>query len=418
MIRRGHPCGMALVMEIDERVLAAKFEALLPHLDERQRRLAMGAEARVLGHGGIGLVAKAAGVSRKTVSAGVSELESGQAPLGRTRRSGGGGRRRPNDPQLLDALDALVEPESRGDPMTRLRWTTRSTRNLADELGRQGRSVSHDTVARLLAEELGYSLQANAKTVEGRQHPDRDAQFRYINDQVAAHISAGQPVVSADTKKELVGNYKNGGREWQPQGEPVGVNVHDFADKQLGKVAPYGVYDVAANTGWVSVGVDHDTAEFAAETIRRRWWNKVGTAAYPSANRLLICADGGGSNGYRTRLWKRELATLATETGLSITVCHLPPGTSKWNKIEHRLFSQITMNWRGRPLESHEVIVNLIAGTTTRTGLRVHAELDHSRYPKGIKISDKDMRTLEQNHITRHEFHGEWNYCVHPARSR
>ena len=409
---------MALVMEIDERVLAAKFEALLPHLDERQRRLALGAEARVLGHGGIGLVAKAAGVSRKTVAAGVSELDSGQSPLGRTRRAGGGRKKATEtDPALLDALDALVEPESRGDPMTRLRWTTRSTRNLADELGRQGRGVSHDTVARLLAEELGYSLQANAKTVEGRQHPDRDAQFRYLNDQVSAHIVAGHPVVSVDTKKkELVGNFKNGGREWQPQGEPVGVNVHDFADKQLGKAVPYGVYDVNANTGWVSVGVDHDTAQFAAETIRR-WWNTVGVPAYPGADRLLICADGGGSNGYRTRLWKRELATLATQTGLSITVCHLPPSTSKWNKIEHRLFSQISMNWRGRPLESHEVIVNLIAGTTTRTGLRVHAELDQGSYPKGIKISDKDMRTLEQNHITRHSFHGEWNYTLSGTKS-
>jgi Rhodopirellula transposase DDE domain len=409
---------MALVLEFDERVLAAKFEVLLPHLDERQRRLALGAEARLLGHGGIGLVAKAAGVSRKTVAAGVSELDSGQAPLGRVRR-GGGGRKKATvtDPALLDALDALVDPESRGDPMTRLRWTTRSTRNLADELGRQGRVVSHDTVARLLAEELGYSLQANAKTVEGRQHPDRDAQFRYLNDQVAAHILAGQPVISADTKKkELVGNFKNGGREWQPQGEPVEVNVHDFPDKQLGKAVPYGVYDVAANTGWVSVGVDHDTAQFAAETIRR-WWNTIGTAAYPAADRLLICADGGGSNGYRTRLWKRELATLATETGLSITVCHLPPGTSKWNKIEHRLFSQISMNWRGRPLESHEVIVNLIAGTTTRTGLTVRAELDPGSYPKGIKITDKEMRALEQDHITRHAFHGEWNYCVSATKS-
>ncbi len=333
---------MALAMEMDERVLAAKFEALLPHLDERQRRLVLGAEARLLGHGGIGLVATAAGVSRKTVAAGVSELDAGHAPLGRTRRAGGGRKKVTEaDPGLLDALDALVEPESRGDPMTRLRWTTRSTRNLADELGRQGRAVSHDTVARLLAEELGYSLQANAKTVEGRQHPDRDAQFRYLNDQVAAHILAAQPVVSVDTKKkELVGNFKNGGREWHRQGEPVEVNVHDFADKTLGKAVPYGVYDVAANTGWVSVGVDHDTAQFAAETIRR-WWTTVASAAYPAAGRLLICADGGGSNGYRTRLWKRELATLATETGLSITVCHLPPGTSKWNKIEHRLFSQI-----------------------------------------------------------------------------
>jgi Rhodopirellula transposase DDE domain len=409
---------MALVMEFDEQVLAAKFEVLLPHLDERQRRLALGAEARLLGHGGIGLVAKAAGVSRKTVAAGVSELDSGSAPLGRARR-GGGGRKKATvtDPALLDALDALVDPESRGDPMTRLRWTTRSTRNLADELGRQGRAVSHDTVARLLAEELGYSLQANAKTVEGRQHPDRDAQFRYLNDQVAAHILAGQPVISADTKKkELVGNFKNGGREWQPQGEPVEVNVHDFPDKQLGKAVPYGVYDVAANTGWVSVGVDHDTAQFAAETIRR-WWNTIGTAAYPAAERLLICADGGGSNGYRTRLWKRELATLATQTGLSITVCHLPPGTSKWNKIEHRLFSQISMNWRGRPLETHEVIVNLIAGTTTRSGLTVRAELDPSSYPKGIRITDKEMRALEHNHITRHTFHGEWNYCVSATKS-
>lgn len=409
---------MALVMEFDERVLAAKFEVLLPHLDERQRRLALGAEARLLGHGGIGLVAKAAGVSRKTVAAGVSELDSGQAPLGRARRDGGGRKKATvTDPALLDALDALVDPESRGDPMTRLRWTTRSTRNLADELGRQGRVVSHDTVARLLAEDLGYSLQANAKTVEGRQHPDRDAQFRYLNDQVAAHIVAGQPVISADTKKkELVGNFKNGGREWQLQGEPVEVNVHDFPDKQLGKAVPYGVYDVAANTGWVSVGVDHDTAQFAAETIRR-WWNMVGASAYPTADRLLICADGGGSNGYRTRLWKRELATLATQTGLSITVCHLPPGTSKWNKIEHRLFSQISMNWRGRPLESHEVIVNLIAGTTTRTGLTVRAELDPGSYPKGIKITDKEMRALERNHITRHAFHGEWNYCVSATKS-
>jgi hypothetical protein len=409
---------MALVVEFDERVLAAKFEVLLPHLDERQRRLALGAEARLLGHGGIGLVAKAAGVSRKTVAAGVSELDSGPAPLGRARRAGGGRKKATvTDPALLEALDALVDPESRGDPMTRLRWTTRSTRNLADELGRQGRAVSHDTVARLLAEELGYSLQANAKTVEGRQHPDRDAQFRYLNDQVAAHILAGQPVISADTKKkELVGNFKNGGREWRPEGEPVEVNVHDFPDKQLGKAVPYGVYDVAANTGWVSVGVDHDTAQFAAETIRR-WWNTIGTAAYPAADRLLICADGGGSNGYRTRLWKRELAILATQTGLSITVCHLPPGTSKWNKIEHRLFSQISMNWRGRPLETHEVIVNLIAGTTTRTGLTVRAELDPSSYPKGIKITDKEMRALEHNHITRHAFHGEWNYRISATKS-
>ena len=409
---------MALVMEIDEPTLAGKFEALLPHLDERQRRLALAAEARMLGHGGIAVVARAAGVSRKTVATGVDELEAGAAPLGRARRSGGGRKKvTETDPGLLDALDALVEPESRGDPMTRLRWTTRSTRNLAAELGRQGRTVSHDTVALLLAEQLHYSLQANAKTIEGRQHPDRDAQFRYINEQAGAHIGQGQPVVSVDTKKkELVGSFKNGGREWQPQGEPIPVNVHDFADKQLGKAVPYGVYDVAANIGWVSVGTDHDTAQFAAETIRR-WWNNIGRPAYPEASRLLVCADGGGSNGYRTRLWKRELATLAAETGLAITVCHLPPGTSKWNKIEHRLFSQISLNWRGRPLESHQVIVNLIAGTTTRTGLRVLAELDEGTYPKGIKVSDKEMHALEQRHITRHQFHGEWNYTLEPAKS-
>jgi len=408
---------MALVVALDERRLAAKFDALLPHLDERQQRLALGAEARALGHGGIGLVARAAGVSRKTVSVGVKELEAGEEPLGRARRVGGGRKRlTATDPGLLEALDALVEPESRGDPMTRLRWTTRSTRNLAEELGRQGHAVSHHTVARLLAAELHYSLQANAKTVQGTQHPDRDAQFGYINGQVGAHIAGGQPVISVDTKKkELVGNYKNGGREWQPTGSPVRVNVHDFQDKQLGKAVPYGVYDVAANTGWVSVGTDHDTAEFAAETIRR-WWAKLGKTVYPDAHQLLICADAGGSNGYRGRLWKRELAVLATQTGLAITVCHLPPGTSKWNKIEHRLFSQISVNWRGRPLESHEVIVNLIAGPTTRAGLTVHAELDDGIYPKGIKVSDKEMRQLETNHITRHTFHEQWNYTINPTK--
>jgi Rhodopirellula transposase DDE domain len=407
---------MAWPMEVSRELLAAKFHAVLPHLDERQRRLVLGAEARWLGHGGIGLVASAAGVARNTVSAGVAELESGTPPLGRTRRSGGGRKAvTQTDSALLDALDALVEPESRGDPMTRLRWTTRSTRNLADALAAGGHRVSHHTVARLLARELNYSLQANAKTLEGAQHPDRDAQFRYLHEQVSAHITDSQPVISIDTKKkELVGAFKNNGCEWRPTGQPTQVNTHDFPDQALGKAIPYGVYDVATNTGWVSVGSDHDTAAFAAETIRR-WWRHVGQDAYPSADRLLISADAGGSNGYRSRLWKQELADLAIETGLSITVCHLPPGTSKWNKIEHRLFSQISLNWRGQPLESHEIIVNLIAGTTTRTGLSVHAELDTGNYPTGIKITDKRDRELEKHHITRHTFHPKWNYTVNPV---
>jgi len=409
---------MARVMEIDERVLAAKFEALLPHLDERQRRLVLGAEARWLGHGGIELVARASGVSRKTVSAGAAELEAGEDPLGeRVRREGGG--RKPlaeTDPGLAEALDGLVEPETRGDPMTRLRWTTRSARNLADELRGLGHQVSHHSVARLLKDNLGYSLQGNAKTVEGKQHPDRDGQFRYISGQVTAHLAAGQPVISVDAKKkELAGAYANKGRAWRPKGEPERVNVHDFTGKQLGKAVPYGVYDIGADSGWVSAGQDGDTAAFAVETIRR-WWRTVGAGAYPEAAKLLITADAGGSNGYRVRLWKAELARLADETGLQITVTHMPPGTSKWNKIEHRLFSHISMNWAGKPLTSHEVVVNLIAGTTTRTGLTVRAEQDTGSYPRGIKITDRQIRELEAR-ITRHDWHGEWNYCVHPAKA-
>ena len=394
--------------------LAAKFAALFPHLDERQRRLAMGAEARVLGHGGVAVVARAAGVSRVTVSAGVAELEAGEPPLGRTRRSGGGRKSvTETDPGVRAALLALVEPGSRGDPQSPLRWTTKSLRNLADELAGQGHRVSAPTVAALLREE-NFSLQGNAKTIEGGRHPDRDAQFAHINARAAEHIAAGQPVISVDgKKKELVGNFRNPGQEYRPVGEPLQTNVYDFKG-ELGKVTPYGVYDMAANTGWVSVGSDHDTGQFAVESIRR-WWEHVGTHAYPEAHRLLITADGGGSNGYRLRLWKRELADLATQTGLAITVCHFPPGTSKWNKIEHRLFSQISMNWRGQPLTSHEVIVNLIAGTTTRTGLTVRAELDDSTYEKGIKITDREMRQLETRHLTRNEFHGDWNYCVRPA---
>ncbi|MBA3575300.1 MAG: ISAzo13 family transposase [Pseudonocardiales bacterium] len=407
---------MALVMEIDERVLAAKFDAILPHLDERQRRLVLAAEARSLGHGGISLVARASGVSRVTITAGVGELEDGEEPtVGRARRSGAG--RKPlteTDPGLLDALDALVEPETRGDPMSRLRWTTKSTRNLADELAKQGHPVSHHSVGRLLGAVLGYSMQANAKTVEGKQHPDRDAQFCYINDQVTAFLADGEPVISVDAKKkELIGQYASKGREWCLAGDPRRVDVHDFPGEG-GKAVPYGVYDLAADTGWVSVGCDGDTAQFAVASIRR-WWTTVGAVAYPDATRLLLTADAGGSNGYRLRLWKKELAALAADTGLAITVCHMPPGTSKWNKIEHRLFSHISMNWAGQPLTSHEVAVNLIAGTTTRTGLAVHAERDTGTYPRGIRIPDREMKLLLQQHVTPHEFHGEWNYTVHPA---
>lgn len=404
---------MAVPVEVEES-LAAKFAALFGHLDERQRRLVMGAEARALGHGGITVVARAAEVSAVTVSRGVSELEAGDEPLGRTRMPGGGRKRvTETDPGLRPALLALVEPESRGDPESPLRWTTKSTRKLADELSAAGHKVSAPTVANLLREEK-FSLQANAKTIEGRQHLDRDAQFRYLNDQATDHRDAGDPVISVDTKKkELVGPYKDGGAEWQPAGRPERVNVHDFADKQLGKAIPYGVYDVATNAGWVSVGTDHDTAEFAVATIRT-WWHKAGQAAYPRARRLLICADGGGSNGYRTRLWKTELAKLATDTGLQVTVCHLPPGTSKWNQIEHRLFSHISMNWRGRPLTSHEVIVQTIAATTTRTGLTVNAALDTGDYPKGITITDREIKDLERRQLHRHQFHGEWNYSLIP----
>ncbi len=407
---------MALVMEIDERVLSAKFDAIVPHLDERQRRLVLAAEARSLGHGGISLVARASGVSRVTITAGVGELEGGgDAMPGRARRSGAG--RKPlteTDPGLLDALDALVEPETRGDPMSRLRWTIRSTRNLAGELAAQGHHVSRHSVGRLLSGPLGYRMQASAKTVEAKQHADRDAQFRYINGQVTACLAEGEPVISVDAKKkETVGEYANKGRAWRPAGEPRRAGVHDFPGEQ-GKAVPSGVYDLAADTGWVSVGCDGDTGQFAVETIRR-WWSTVGAAAYPQAAKLMVTADAGGSNGYRLRLWKKELAALATETGLAITVCHMPPGTSKWNKIEHRLFSHISMNWAGQPLTSHEVAVNLIAGTTTRTGLTVRAERDTGAYPRGIKIPDREMKNLLQRHVTPHEFHGEWNYTVHPA---
>ena len=404
---------MAVAAEVVESI-TAEFSVLLPHLDERQRRLAMAARARSLGHGGIAAVARAAGVSALTVSKGVAELEAGAAPLGRVRRPGAGRQRASDsDPKLTAALVALVEPGQRGDPMSPLRWTTTSIRKLAEQLTAAGHPVSAWTVANLLREQ-GFSLQANAKQIEGRQHPDRDAQFGYLNAQAADHLAAGEPVISVDAKKkELVGQYRNGGKEYRPKGEPESVNVHDFPDKDLGKAIPYGVYDLAGNAGWVSVGTDHDTSAFAVQTIRS-WWQRVGQAAHPNATRLLISADGGGSNGYRVRLWKTELANLASEIGLHITVCHLPPGTTKWNKIEHRLFSHISMNWRGRPLISHEVIVNLIGNTTTRSGLTVHAELDDSAYPSGIKITDQQMRELETK-IHRHDFHGEWNYTLNPS---
>jgi len=392
-------------------VLAAKFGAIFPHLDERQRRLLMGAEARALGHGGIRLVARAAGVREATVSLGVTDLDSGAEPLGRARRPGGGRKKAAElDPGLRPALLALVEPQERGDPMSPLRWTTKSTRKLAAELTRQGHKVSAGTVGDLLREE-GFSLQGNAKTIEGQRHPDRDAQFRYISEQARAHQGTADPVISVDTKKkELIGEFKNAGREWRPAGEPEATRTHDFPQDSAGKAVPYGIYDITANAGWVSVGTDHDTAAFAVESIRR-WWNAAGRGDYPAARRLLITADAGGSNGYRTRAWKAELAALAVETGLEIRVCHFPPGTSKWNKIEHRLFSHITMNWRGRPLTSHEVIVATIAATTTRTGLRVHAEPGTSAYDTGIKVSDGQMGALP---LTRHDWHGDWNYTLHP----
>jgi hypothetical protein len=394
-----------------DRGLKEKLTALLPHLNERQRRLFLAAEARALGHGGVAQVARAAEVSRPTIQQGLRELTGSVGPTERVRRVGGGRKSlAERNPVLLTDLEALVDPDTRGDPMSPLRWTCKSTRQLAGALQERGHLVGYRTVAALL-DQAGYSLQAAVKTLEGNQHPDRDAQFHYLNDQVKAFLAAGQPAVSVDAKKkELVGTFKNGGREWQPQGQPEQVNVHDFPDKRVGKAIPYGVYDVGRNAGWVTVGRDHDTATFAVASLRR-WWQAVGMDAYPGAERLLICADGGGSNGYRVRLWKVELQQFADATGLTVTVCHLPPGTSKWNKIEHRLFAHISMNWRGRPLISHEVVVDLIGATTTATGLQVQAELDPGAYPTKVKVSDNEFATV---HLTPHAFHGEWNYTVTP----
>jgi transposase len=392
-------------------VLGELFALIAPHLTERQRRLLLGAGARALGRGGGARMARISGMSRPTVYTGMRELEEPPDPGGRVRRLGGGPRRlTTRDPGLVEALDRLVDPATCGDPESPLRWTTKSTRQLAEALTKLGHPVSHDTVGRLLRQQ-GYTLQRTVKTLEGAQHPDRDAQFGYLNEQARAHLATGQPVVSVDTKKkELVGSYANAGREWQPSGEPVAVSVHDFPDPQVGKAIPYGVYDIGHNTGWVSVGIDHDTAAFAVAALRR-WWQQVGRAAYPEADRLLVSADAGGSNGYRVRLWKTELARFAAETGLVVTVCHFPPGTSKWNRIEHRLFSHISMNWRGRPLVSHEVVVELIGATCTRAGLHVRAELDHGSYPLGVKVSDQELAAVP---ITRHDWHGEWNYTILP----
>lgn len=395
-----------------EKALAEKLAAILPWLNEKQRRLLLAAEARAWGYGGVSRVARAARVSRPTIQQGLRDLAQPDAHPDRVRQVGGGRKKlREQDPTLVADLEALVDPDTRGDPMSPLRWTCKSTRQLATALNQAGHRVGARTVAALL-HAARYSLQANAKVLEGTQHPDRNAQFQYLNEQVKQFLAAGQPVVSMDAKKkELVGEFKNGSREWQPEGWPERVHVHDFPDPHLGKAIPYGIYDVGRNVGWVTVGQDHDTASFAVATLRR-WWQAVGAQAYPRAERLLICVDGGGSNGSRLRLWKVELQRFASETGLQVTVCHLPPGTSKWNLIEHRLFAHITMNWRGRPLVSYEVVLQLISATTTSSGLRVQAELDSARYPTKIKVPAAEMARLQ---ITPHPFHGDWNYSLAPS---
>ena len=394
-------------------LLEAKFKRLSPHLNESGLRLWAANKALALGYGGVSEVSRATGLSRTTIHAGIAELEKSVVAGERVRvRRAGGGRKTvtQKDPGLSGALNKLVDPVTRGDPESALRWTSKSTTRLAEELRDLGHPVSQRTVCDLLAME-GYSLQSVRKTREGAQHQDRDAQFHHLNAQVLEAISGGQPVVSVDTKKkELVGDFKNAGQEWQRKGDPVKARVHDFIDPALGKAAPYGVYDLAANQGWVSVGVDHDTAEFAVESIRR-WWQQMGNPLYPAATRLLITADCGGSNGYRVRLWKVALQRFANETGLTLQVCHLPPGTSKWNKIEHRMFCHITQNWRGRPLESLAVIVSLIGNTTTAKGLKIRAEIDVSKYPKRQKVSDEELALV---HLHPDPFHGEWNYAILP----
>jgi transposase len=398
---------------VDEVGIRQRYQVLAGVVDERVRRLMVAAESLAIGRGGQVAVARATGVSRTTIQQGIREVQQPELHVrkGRIRRSGGGRKAMVViDPTLRDDLNRLVEPTSRGDPESPLRWTCKSVRKLADELKAQGHQTSHRMVAELL-HDLGYSLQANQKTLEGSEHPDRNAQFEHLNGAVQQQLWAGEPTISVDTKKkELIGPFKNGGRELRPKGEPEQVRVHDFIIRELGRVTPYGVYDVAQNEAWVSVGVDHDTAAFAVESIRRWWWS-MGYSLYPKATRLLITADAGGSNGYRLRLWKLELQKLADETGLEIAVCHFPPGTSKWNKIEHRLFSAITQNWRGKPLVSHEVVVNLIGATTTTTGLKVKSELDTNQYPAGRIVSDDELSAI---HIRRDAFHGDWNYSLLP----
>lgn len=407
---------MLVGMQDETAAVGERYARVAGSLDERGRRAVVGAEALALGWGGITAVARATGLARKTIARGIGEVR-GERPVaapGRVRLPGGGRKAaEASDPSLLADLERLVEPVTRGDPESPLRWTCKSLRRLAAELRRQGHRVSHQTVASLL-HGLEYSLQGNRKTREGDGHPDRDAQFAHINASAGAYVAAGDPVISVDTKKkELVGDFKNAGRQWRPKGEPEEVRMHDFALPEWGKVSPYGVYDLAQNTGWVSVGIDHDTAAFAVESIRR-WWHAAGQARYPETMRLLITADGGGSNGARLRLWKWELQQLADETGLAITVCHYPPGTSKWNKIEHRLFAFISQNWRGQPLVSYAVILRLIAATTTTTGLTVESYLDTTTYPTGRKVTDDEMATLDVQH---HAFHGEWNYTISPRPS-
>jgi hypothetical protein len=397
-------------------LIGPELELLLPELDEKARRLVLGAVARAAGDGGIGAVARLAGVSWQTVADGAAELASGQvAPAGRVRRPGAGRKKlAETDPGLVPALLALVEDSSRGDPGSPLLWTTKSAAHLSAELTAQGHACSPQTAWRLLREQ-GFSAQSNAKVAEGRRHPDRDAQFGYIAAQAREHLAAGQPVISVDAKKkEQVGEFAQAGREWRPVGSPVQVRDHSFPDRDGGPAIPYGIYDVGGNTGFVNVGTDRNTAALAVESVRR-WWRLAGKDAYPDAEQLLVTCDAGGSNGWKNRGWKAGLADLAQETGLQITVCHFPPGTSKWNKIEHRLFSQITLGWRGRPLTSYDVVINTISAVTTRTGLTVTAVLDGNPCPAGTQISDEQMKDLEGRHLTRHQFHGEWNYTVLPV---
>ena len=397
---------------VSEEELSVKYAGIFPLLDERQRRVVTAADAISLGRGGASKVARASGLSRTTVHSGMTELRTQGAPVARVRKCGGGRKSVVDQqPGIRDDLEALVDPETRGDPMSPLRWTCKSTRQLSDALEKKGYEVSHPVVADLLRE-LGYSLQANVKMLEGKDHPDRDEQFRYINAQVKKCLRKKWPVISVDTKKkELVGEFKNTGKEWREKGNPRKVKTHDFPIKCVGKAVPYGVYDIGKDMGWVNVGCDSDTASFAMESIRR-WWRGMGKRVHPEAKGLMICADSGGSNGYRLRLWKVELQNFAEEIGLPITVCHFPPGTSKWNKVEHRLFSHISMNWRGQPLVSHEVVVHLIGSTKTRSGLRVKARLDKKTYPTKVKVSDEEMKSVN---LLPHKFHGDWNYNVNPA---